>query len=55
MGDVAKGIKNFKAGLNDDGDKPRETAAEAPASIAHQSGAAGVQAADSKAASGGKS
>ena len=25
MGDVAKGIKNFKAGLADDGDKPKDT------------------------------
>ena len=53
MGDVAKGIKNFKAGLNDDGDK-RDAAPEAPASIA-QHGATAPQGAESKAASSGKS
>ena len=60
MGDVAKGIKNFKAGLSDD-DKPRdptpaESAAAPPASIPHQSPTAApgtaAQAADSPASSG---
>lgn len=38
MGDFAKGIKNFKAGLADD-DKPSET--QAPANITQQSAANG--------------
>lgn len=59
MGDVAKGIKNFKSGLADDGDKPKDTAAAQPATeaVADQSKAANsdsTRTAD-KTASGGKS
>ncbi len=32
MGDVAKGVKSFKKGLNDDEDKPAQGASGAPAS-----------------------
>jgi sec-independent protein translocase protein TatA len=38
MGDFAKGIKNFKAGLADEDDK-KDTSADAAASVAHQSSA----------------
>ena len=49
MGDVAKGIKNFKAGLSDV-DKPRDAAsqdspAQAPAGITHQAATASTDAA----------
>ena len=64
MGDVAKGIKNFKAGLADDGDKPKDAAAPSPSSVAvtDQTKAAMPEPANSdgtrpsdKTASGGKS
>ncbi len=52
MGDVAKGIKNFKAGVSDDDDKPRDAApeggvAEAPVGIARQSTTTAPEAANS--------
>jgi sec-independent protein translocase protein TatA len=64
MGDVAKGIKNFKAGLADDGEKPQDTAAtrQSSAAVSDQSTAAMPDPANSagarpidKTASGGKS
>ena len=59
MGDFAKGIKNFKAGLSDDDDKPKDTASDTPASVTHQSvpEAANTDSARTmdKTASGGKS
>ena len=38
MGDFAKGIKNFKAGLADEDDK-KDASADAAASVTHQSSA----------------
>ena len=64
MGDVAKGIKNFKSGLADEGDKPKDTAAAQPSTVevADHSKAAMPEPANSdgarvmdKTASGGKS
>ena len=58
MGDFAKGIKNFKAGMADDGDK--KDTPDAP-SVTQQSGVAAPEAANTdakaqdKTASGGKS
>lgn len=62
MGDLAKGIKNFKSGLADDGDKPKDTAAPQASVVTDQTKAAmpepansdGARASD-KTASGGKS
>jgi sec-independent protein translocase protein TatA len=58
MGDVAKGIKNFKAGMADNGDS--KDAPDSP-NVTHQSGVAAPEAANTdartqdKTASGGKS
>ena len=50
MGDVAKGIKNFKAGLADDGDKPKDAAApQQTAAVTDQTTAAATEAANSDA------
>lgn len=51
MGDVAKGIKNFKAGLADDGDKPKDAAAtqQSAAVVTDQTKAAATEAANSDA------
>jgi sec-independent protein translocase protein TatA len=38
MGDVAKGVKSFKKGLNDDDEKPAQTAAGSPRSIENRVG-----------------
>ena len=58
MGDVAKGIKNFKSGLADDGDKAKDAAAppapEAVADLSKPANSDRTPAAD-KTASGGKS
>jgi len=59
MGDVAKGIKNFKSGLADEGDKPKDAAAPQPPpeAVADQSKPANSDStrAPDKTASGGKS
>lgn len=57
MGDVAKGIKNFKAGLSDDDKQPatttpQDSTVQAPASLAHQASTATPRSADSIASSG---
>ena len=51
MGDVAKGIKNFKAGLGDDGDKPKDAAApqQSTAAVTDQTKPAATDAANSDA------
>ena len=51
MGDVAKVIKNFKAGLADDGDKPKDTPAtqQSTAAVTDQTKVAATDAANSDA------
>jgi sec-independent protein translocase protein TatA len=56
MGDVAKGIKNFKAGLSDDDKQPaatpQDSTVQAPSGITHQASTAAPRPADSAASSG---
>ena len=54
MGDVAKGIKNFKSGMADADDKPRSDAQQSVTAVPQPANSDGAQPQD-KTASGGKS